>query len=441
MNKWIVKALQISVVLLALLNLSNCGRVDDSHRLYESGSPSALETIDDNSKDNTLDILITESAPDITVDSAIDSQTTESVRDSIAASDNASSSGEVLGSDESSSSGEALGSDKASHSDESSSSDGASSVEEVLRTEEVSKAEEVTSPGEVSFLDNNDNNWITESDKQTTFGTVLITGESVNVYSRASIESGMLGRVHEGVVLALMQNEEVDGFIKISYGGNPAYISAEQSVTLSGESVRVAPSGGKLIALTFDDGPNGSLTYQLLDILESESISVTFFVLGKAAQAYPDIVKRAAADGHEIGSHTWGHADLTTLSAGRILSEVDDAADIIEKTTGFKPSVTRPPYGEYNSMVLEAIETPVIMWSVDPMDWKFQDADTVYQNVVNVVKDGDIILLHDSYSTSVQAAARIIAELKSRGFTFVTVSELLEQRGSESQKVYTTFRP
>ena len=378
MNKWIIKAIQIIVIMLALLSLSYCGITEDNSQLSEKESPSNIKT-GDIKTENIIDNHATESAPDSVILSEADSQTDESESDSAEASE------------------------------------------------------------EVFIIDNYD--WITESDKQTTFGTVLITGDSVNVRSGPGTDTSILGRVHEGTILALMQNGDVDGFIKISYVGDIAYVSSELSEVLSGDSVQVASSDEKLIALTFDDGPNADFTYRILDILESEKVSATFFVLGTAAQAYPDIVKRAAEEGHEIGSHTLSHADLTTLSGSSLISEIVDAVDIIERTIGYRPSITRPPYGEYNDKVLEAIETPIIMWSIDPMDWKFPDADTIYQNIVNVAKDGDIILIHDSQNTSVLAAERIIVELKSRGFTFVTVSELLERRGDESQKVYAALRP
>ena len=283
--------------------------------------------------------------------------------------------------------------------------------------------------------------WIIENDKQTTFGTVVITGGSVNVRSGSGIEASILGRVSEGTILALLQSGEENGFYRVSYVGNPGYVSAEFSELTSGDGLNVASSGEKLIALTFDDGPHSIQTPLLLDILNEQGAYVTFFVLGASARAHPDIVRRAAEEGHEIGSHAWSHADLTTLSPENLMSEIVSTADIIEQITSSRPLVTRPPYGSYNDAVLEAMDTPVIMWSVDPMDWRFRDADTVYQNVVNVAKDGDIILLHDVNNASVQAAERIIVDLKSRGFTFVTVSELIARRGNDSQSVYKSLRP
>ena len=284
--------------------------------------------------------------------------------------------------------------------------------------------------------------WPIENDKQTTFGNVLIIGDSVNVHSEPSADTKIKGHAHKGQVLTLLQDNIENGFYLLSYGGNPSYINSDMCEVLSGTHAQVTSSSGeKLIALTFDDGPSGKLTPQLLDILKSEEISVTFFVTGTAAKANQSIVKRAEEEGHQIGSHTWSHKDLRTLSSVNLASEVDKAEDIIEQITGNKPSVTRPPYGEYNDAVIEAVGMPVIMWSIDPLDWKYRDADTVYQNVVNVARDGGIILLHDIHATSIQAAARIIPELKARGFTFVTVGELLERSGDSSGGVYTILRP
>jgi len=394
-----IKAMRIMLISLALLILASCGNADGGGAA--DAPDSASTEFADSGTVLVEDILPDVSTPGDTETPEIDSIADDSVSGNAAAPGN--------GSSETDNAGTAVAPDAVSNADPD------------------------------SYID--DIEWITENDKQTTFGTVVVAGDSVNVRAGSGIETGILGRVREGTILALLQSGEENGFYKVSYVGNPAYISSDFSLLTSGEGVNVISSGEKLIALTFDDGPNSTQTPLLLDILKAQGVYATFFVLGASARTHPDIVRRAAEDGHEIGSHAWSHADLTTLSAGSLISELVNTANAIEEITGSRPLVTRPPFGAYNDAVLEAIETPVIMWSVDPMDWRFRDADTVYQNVINVAKDGDIILLHDVHNTSVQAAERIVAEFKARGFTFVTVSELIARRGSASQVVYTALRP
>ncbi|MDR1563711.1 MAG: polysaccharide deacetylase family protein [Oscillospiraceae bacterium] len=282
----------------------------------------------------------------------------------------------------------------------------------------------------------------TENDKQTTFGTVLVTGDKVNIRAEAKSDAKVTGRAAAGTVLALLKNRgEDEEFYKVSYGGKEAYIAASVSTQLSGTGVQAASKGEKLIALTFDDGPDKNLTPQLLDILKSEEVQATFFVLGSAAKVNPSVIKRAAEEGHQIASHTYNHKDLTSISEAKLKSEINDTAKVIEQNAGSKPIALRPPYGAYNAAVLNAVDVNVIIWSIDPMDWKFKDAEIVYQNVVNVARDGDIVLMHDVHASSVEAMKSIIPALKLRGFSFVTIEKLIELRSTPAHgKVYNDLR-
>jgi peptidoglycan/xylan/chitin deacetylase (PgdA/CDA1 family) len=205
----------------------------------------------------------------------------------------------------------------------------------------------------------------------------------------------------------------------------------------------IDPINDKVIALTFDDGPHPENTPRLLDILKKNDVVATFFMVGTNAEEYPDIVKRVYDEGHEIGTHSWNHAKLTDLTLDEVMvDQYGRANDAIEAATGLRALIDRPPYGAMTEDLAEQIGREQILWSVDPEDWKYKDADTVYDHVVNgssnggYVKDGAIILSHDIHSTTIDAYERIIPALKAEGYKFVTVTQMMqiaEIRGKEME--------
>lgn len=180
----------------------------------------------------------------------------------------------------------------------------------------------------------------------------------------------------------------------------------------------------KLIALTFDDGPSKTNTNILLDILKNENVKVTFYVLGSRVDEYPDILKREYLEWHEIGNHSYSHALLTKLSDRMMQDELYKTDQAIYHTIGIYPRTFRPPYGWVNSNILEKAAMPAILWSIDPRDWKTHNIAKDIASVKNA-KDGDILIMHDIHEASVASVPAIIKNLRDRGFTFVTVSELL----------------
>lgn len=187
--------------------------------------------------------------------------------------------------------------------------------------------------------------------------------------------------------------------------------------------------GGKLIALTFDDGP-GPYTSRLLDGLAARGVNVTFFMLGENVARYPELVKRMYREGHQLANHSYSHGDLTGLSDSKIRSEIEDTNALLDKAAGYNATyVIRAPYGNTNSRVRSVAGAPFIYWSVDPQDWKDRDANTVKNRVVNNAHDGAIILLHDIHSTSVDGALAAIDILLDKGYEFVTIRELFRRRG------------
>lgn len=184
----------------------------------------------------------------------------------------------------------------------------------------------------------------------------------------------------------------------------------------------------KLIALTFDDGPRRSTTEKLLNGLAQRGVQATFFLIGKQVPGNEDLLRRMDEEGHQIGIHTYDHVVLTGLNAVDFSAQVDLTRTVLKNVLGHNDFLLRPPYGMVDSGVRRRAGCPIILWSIDPEDWNDKNTDRIVKHVVSRAKDGDIVLLHDIYSTSVEAALRIVDELHQKGFYFVTVDELAAQR-------------
>lgn len=201
--------------------------------------------------------------------------------------------------------------------------------------------------------------------------------------------------------------------------------------------------GCKIVALTFDDGPSATQTPRLLRILREKNVKATFFVLGNLAQRSPDIVRQEEAEGHEVGSHTMTHANLNRSTVEGIQWEIAAVDNVFLDVLGHKSALMRPPYGNINGSVRTYAHQPLILWTVDPEDWKYRDAAVVRRNVVYNAFNGAIILMHDTHATTVDAVAGIIDDLRAAGYEFMTVSELAAARGIVLQNgvTYGSFRP
>ncbi|KAB2340244.1 polysaccharide deacetylase family protein [Actinomadura rudentiformis] len=179
----------------------------------------------------------------------------------------------------------------------------------------------------------------------------------------------------------------------------------------------------KCVALTFDDGP-GPYTASLLATLARHGARATFFVTGQNATYHADLIRQEAAAGHEIGNHSWSHPDLTRLSTRQAHDQLGRTDQAVQASIGRAPTLFRPPYGAQNAAVRAGAARPVILWSVDTQDWKYRDRVKVARTAIAQVRPGDIILMHDIHPTSVAAVPQILTTLKSRGYHFVSVSQL-----------------
>lgn len=195
-----------------------------------------------------------------------------------------------------------------------------------------------------------------------------------------------------------------------------------------------------MVALTFDDGPYGPVGNQIMDSLAQYGGKATFFVVGDRVPSYKAEMQRMVAEGHEIGNHTYNHKYLTKLNGVQIQEQISKCSDAVEAVCGVRPALVRLPGGLKNNTVLANINAPIIMWSIDTLDWKTRNAGKTVNAVMGKVRDGDIVLMHELYSQSGAAAVEIIPRLTQAGYQLVTVSELAQYRGGlASGKIYSSF--
>lgn len=186
---------------------------------------------------------------------------------------------------------------------------------------------------------------------------------------------------------------------------------------------------GPYIAMTFDDGPSAKLTPKLLDLLAAHHIKATFFLIGENAAEYPDIVAREAKEGHEIANHSWSHPNFGKMSDDGIRSQLRRTDDAIRAAMGSNPTLLRPPYGSITprqkKWIHQEFGYKIVLWDVDPLDWRRPGASVVCNRIVKNTRAGSIVLAHDIHPGTIEAMPCVLKELEAKGFKFVTVSELI----------------
>lgn len=219
-----------------------------------------------------------------------------------------------------------------------------------------------------------------------------------------------------------------------------AQAAAQQSTGQSQTTDGIDPSK-PMVALTFDDGPQPSVGNRIMDCLAQYGGKATFFMVGERVGSYKTEVQRMVAEGHEVANHTMNHKYLQKLGAAQIQAQVNNGNDAIQAACGVRPTLLRLPGGNHNATVLANAGMPMIQWNVDTLDWKTRNADKTVAAVLNHVKDGDIILMHELYGATGDAVARIVPELHKRGFQMVTVSQMAAAKGRslEAGKLYSSF--
>lgn len=186
---------------------------------------------------------------------------------------------------------------------------------------------------------------------------------------------------------------------------------------------KVIDPNQKVVALTFDDGPS-KYTEKIMEYLHKENAVGTFFILGNKVEIYKNTLIKGIQYGNELGNHSYNHKWLTKLDVDEFLMQIDKTQSIIYETVQYKPKVFRPTYGSLNNKIRNNINLDIILWNIDTMDWKYKSVDKIVSRATKNIKDGDIILMHDTYERTYKAIMKIVPILKEQGYQFVTISEL-----------------
>lgn len=230
----------------------------------------------------------------------------------------------------------------------------------------------------------------------------------------------------------------IAGAAAVVYAG---YATMAPTSQLYGRSFLGAP-GTKLLALTYDDGPNEAYTPQLLDLLAQQNAKATFFLIGRYVAQRPDLVRRLRVEGHAIGNHTYNHPLLTFASSSQLARELDDTDKAIADAAGPHDGLFRPPFGGRRPGTFAAVRargmTPV-MWTVTCFDWRARSADPIERHAVAGIRGGDIVLLHDgshvkmgaNRAPTVEATGRLLRRYQAEGYQFVTIPEMIKAAGQD----------
>lgn len=272
----------------------------------------------------------------------------------------------------------------------------------------------------------------------------------------------VIGAVKPGLTLPELASVQAEGFLQPAAKSNPiqevlgseaglAHKNADKTAGSSAGAKAQATTppvkpdcdADPCIALTFDDGPNAEVTPKVLDILESEQVAASFFLVGRNVVGNEKLVKRMADDGFEIGNHSWDHPDFKKLKADRIREEVLSTQAAIVSAGAPLPTLFRPPYGSINAKIRHIIGMQTVLWNEDPRDWGTNDPKKLEKAILASAKPGGVIDMHDIQPVTVKALPSAIHALKKKKFQFVTVSELMEadRQAGEGKPFYGLYMP
>lgn len=256
------------------------------------------------------------------------------------------------------------------------------------------------------------------------------------IFDKYQIASGSMGSFTISIPQTLINKYLSKRISELLYQSKKTAEATKQPVKQEKEESSLQDSKAPCVALTFDDGPS-VYTSKLLDILKDEDVKATFFVLGKSAAVQKQTLKRMAEEGHNIGNHSYDHKDFSKISTEEAIKQISLTDEITEEITGSKPYYFRFPYGAYTKDKLPLVNRPIISWNIDPLDWKYRDAEKIAAEMSKASANA-IILAHDIHKTTVEAIPQVIQALKAKGYRIVSLNEMFANKQIQNNHIYSS---
>lgn len=261
------------------------------------------------------------------------------------------------------------------------------------------------------------------------FSLILLDGILLGTVSAVIQTEFSSQKIRSDMKNSGIEGSAVNGFDINNSGKRKSVMESSERMNLGEKTVDAEvltdQKEKKLVALTFDDGPSEDCTGVLLDGLKERGIRATFFLMGENIPGKEELVLRMRDEGHLIANHGYRHVQMTHEGEEAVAESVEKAQEMIQEITGERPEFLRPPYGDWNERLAERCDLTTVFWNVDSLDWKLRNAEKIVRRVKKQVRNGDIILMHDIFPESVEAALRLADQLLAEGYGFVTVDEVL----------------
>ena len=276
--------------------------------------------------------------------------------------------------------------------------------------------------------------------KYPTFVVEAIMAENVN--KEYHLEDGSLVILYDNVLLDF--EEETILSLRVNFNEIKDYLTfaVELDTEYENENGYLYDKNKKTVAITFDDGPNGSRTNEILNILEANKAHATFFMVGNRMKSGSSTILNVLNHNCEIGSHSYNHTSMKRQTLNEVMADEAKTEEIYKSITGKDLLYTRPPYGAVNTEIKNSLTNFIINWNIDPEDWRYRDKDRIVEHILTHVSDGDVILLHDSYDSTVEAVREVLPKLYLKGYQVVSIGEIANLKGRtlELNTIYRSFK-